>query len=198
MKRSGLLLICGLLLVAPAARAGDLTIRQRTTTNAAGQSITREETQYAHGDLLVIDAADTRTIVDVVAKTMTVADKAKKTYFVMTFDDMRKQAEAVQFARGEDARRRPQDARGDARERGRRSRSSPPASTRRSPGSTRASRSCPAGRSTDRSGPPTRSSFPTASAGGASSPRARRRRADRRGRSRRRSPGCTGSRSAAR
>jgi hypothetical protein len=95
MKRSGLLLICGFLLVAPAARAGDLTIRQRTTTNAAGQSSTREEMQYAHGDVLVIDAADTRTIVDVVAKTMTVADKAKKTYFVMTFDDMRKQAEAV-------------------------------------------------------------------------------------------------------
>ena len=95
MNRSGSLLICGLLLVAPAARAGDLTIRQRTTTNAAGQTSTREEMQYAHGDLLVIDAADTRTIVDVAAKTMTVADKAKKTYFVMTFDDMRKQAEAV-------------------------------------------------------------------------------------------------------
>ena len=84
------------LLVAGVAFADDLTLRQRTTTTSGGHSLSREETQYAHGDLLVIDASDTRTIVDVGAKTMTVADKQKKTYFVMTFDDMRRQAEAVQ------------------------------------------------------------------------------------------------------
>jgi|SRR5215468_3804708 len=85
-----------LILVAGVAFAGDLIVRQRTTTTGGGRSLAREETQYAHGDLLVIDAADTRTIVDVAAQTMTVADKSKKTFFVMTFDDMRRQADAVQ------------------------------------------------------------------------------------------------------
>jgi len=87
--------VCGVLLLAAPAFAGDLTIRQRTTTSAGGQTNTREEMQYAHGDVLVIDAPDTRTIVDVAARTMTVADKAKRIYFVMTFDDLRKQSDAV-------------------------------------------------------------------------------------------------------
>jgi hypothetical protein len=95
MRPSGVLVTSGFLLLATAAAAGDLTIRQRTTTSAGGRTDTREEMQYAHGDILVIDAPDTRTIVDVAARTMTVADKAKKTYFVMTFDDMRKQADAI-------------------------------------------------------------------------------------------------------
>jgi hypothetical protein len=85
-----------MLVLAGVAFGADLTLRQRTTTTSSGQSFAREETQYAHGDLLVIDASDTRTIVDVTAQTMTIADKQKKTYFVMTFDDMRRQAEAVQ------------------------------------------------------------------------------------------------------
>jgi len=85
-----------MVLLAAAARADDLTIRQRTTTSAGGRADTRQETQYVHGDLLVIDGADTRTIVDLDAKTMTVAEKEKKTYFVLTFDQMRAQAEAVQ------------------------------------------------------------------------------------------------------
>src|SRR5262245_65660143 len=84
------------LLLAGVALGDDLTLRQRTTTTSVGQSFAREETQYAHGDLLVIDAPDTRTIVDVPAQTMTGADKQKRTYFVMTFDDLRRQAEAVQ------------------------------------------------------------------------------------------------------
>src|SRR4029453_8479027 len=92
--RAGTALAMSLVLMG-VALGGDLTLRQRTTTTSSGQSFTREERQYAHGDLLVIDAADTRTIVDVGAQTMTVADKQKKTYFVMTFDDMRPQAGAV-------------------------------------------------------------------------------------------------------
>jgi hypothetical protein len=87
--------VLALLVAAAAAHAGDLTIRQRSTTSAGGKTQTREEMQYVHGNLLVIDAPDSRTIVDVDAKTMTVADKAKKAYFVMTFDDMRRQGEAV-------------------------------------------------------------------------------------------------------
>jgi hypothetical protein len=95
MRPSPPLVVSALLLVAAPALAGDLTIRQRTTTSAAGRSDIREEMQYAHGNVLAIDAVDTRTIVDVATRTMTVADKAKKTYFVMSFDDLRKQGDAV-------------------------------------------------------------------------------------------------------
>jgi len=95
------------LLAAGTAIAADLTLRQRTTTTSAGRTVASEETQYAHGDLLVIDGPDTRTLVDVVAKTATIADKKKKSYFVMSFDDMRRQAEAVQSR----AERMPPDVR---------------------------------------------------------------------------------------
>jgi hypothetical protein len=81
------------LLLATPAIGGDLTIRQRTSP---GSSPPREETQYAHDNLLVIDGPDTRTIVDVDARTMRVADKRARTWFEMSFDDLRRQAEAVQ------------------------------------------------------------------------------------------------------
>jgi hypothetical protein len=94
--RTKFALIAPALLLAAAAQAGDLTVRQRTTTGGGRNAQTREETQYAHGNTLVIDGPDERTIVDVGAKTMTIADKRRKTYFVLTFDQMRSQADAVQ------------------------------------------------------------------------------------------------------
>jgi hypothetical protein len=94
--RAASALVVSILLLAAAAQAGDLTVRQRTTTGGGRNAQTREETQYAHGDTLVIDGPDERTIVDVGARTMTIADKHKKTYFVLTFDQMRAQADAVQ------------------------------------------------------------------------------------------------------
>jgi len=86
-----------LLLTAPIAHAGDLTIRQRTMLGGVAP---REETQYAHGTLLVIDAPDSRTIVDVDARTMRVADKQRRTWFEITFDDLRRQADAVERRAG--------------------------------------------------------------------------------------------------
>jgi Domain of unknown function (DUF4412) len=94
--RTKFALIAPALLLAAAAQAGDLTVRQRTTTGGGRNAQTREETQYAHGNTLVIDGPDERTIVDVGARTMTIADKRRKTYFVLTFDQMRSQADAVQ------------------------------------------------------------------------------------------------------
>ena len=94
--RAAFALVVPALLLATAAQAGDLTVRQRTTTGGGRNAQTREETQYAHGDTLVIDSPDERTIVDVGARTMTIADKRRKTYFVLTFDQMRAQADAVQ------------------------------------------------------------------------------------------------------
>lgn len=84
-----------LLAVLP-AWAGDLTIKQRTTTTAGDKSDVREEMQYVTGDTMVVDGKDARTIIDVAKQTVTVADKEKKTWFLMTFADMREQAEAVQ------------------------------------------------------------------------------------------------------
>ncbi len=96
MRTKFALIAPALLLAAAAAQAGDLTVRQRTTTGGGRNAQTREETQYAHGNTLVIDGPDERTIVDVGARTMTIADKRRKTYFVLTFDQMRSQADAVQ------------------------------------------------------------------------------------------------------
>src|SRR5262245_11216156 len=96
MRPSRALIGPALLLAAGTATSADLTLRQRTKTTSAGRTVTSEETQYAHGDLLVIDAPDQRTLVDVVAKTVTIADKKKKHYFVMSFDELRRQAEEVQ------------------------------------------------------------------------------------------------------
>jgi hypothetical protein len=78
------------------AWADDLTIKQRTTTSAGDKSDVREEMQYVTGDVMVVDGQEARTIIDVEKQTVTVADKEKKTWFVMTFDDMRQQAESVQ------------------------------------------------------------------------------------------------------
>lgn len=88
-------LVAVLLAVQP-VWAGDLAIKQQTTTTAGDKSDVREEMQYVTGDLMVVDGPDARTIIDVGKQTVTVADKEKKTWFVMTFADMREQAEAVQ------------------------------------------------------------------------------------------------------
>lgn len=78
------------------AWANDLAIKQRTTTSAGDKSDVREEMQYVTGDLMIVDGPDARTIIDVAKQTVTVADKEKKTWFLMTFADMREQAESVQ------------------------------------------------------------------------------------------------------
>ncbi|HEV7732815.1 MAG TPA: hypothetical protein VGR62_11660 [Candidatus Binatia bacterium] len=85
-----------LLLTALPVWAGDLAIKQRTTTTSGDKSDVREETQYITATKMVVDGSDARTIVDVDKQTVTVADKEKKTWFQMTFADMREQAESVQ------------------------------------------------------------------------------------------------------
>ena len=93
MRRPPASAVVLLLVAAGLARAGDLTIRQRST---AGSTAAREEMQYVHEDLLVIDGPATRTIVDVHARILRVADKEKQTWFEMTFDDLHRQAQAVE------------------------------------------------------------------------------------------------------
>jgi hypothetical protein len=76
--------------------AEDLVIKQRTTRGSGGEQQTREETQYVTDELVVVEDADSRTLVDLTGEKMTIADKDKKTYFEITFDELQKQGEAVQ------------------------------------------------------------------------------------------------------
>lgn len=82
-----------LALVVPAlARAADLTVRQQVTATGP-RTDTHEVTEYITATRRITDDPGHRTIVDLDAKTITMVDKAKHTYTVTTFDDLRQQME---------------------------------------------------------------------------------------------------------
>jgi hypothetical protein len=84
-----------LLLIAPGwVQAKDLTLRQRVTTTGVRPD-THEATQYWTENKMVTDSPDDRTIIDLGAQTMTVADKRQETYFTQTFAEMRQRSEAM-------------------------------------------------------------------------------------------------------
>jgi hypothetical protein len=76
------------------AASKDLTIRERTTGDSMS-GVAHEETQYWTRTKRVTDGAHARTIVDLEAKTVTMANKDKQTYFVRTFEEMRGHAEGL-------------------------------------------------------------------------------------------------------
>lgn len=80
------------LIVPTLGRASELTVRQRVTATGP-RSDTREVTEYITATRRVTDDPKHRTIVDLDAKTITMVDKAKKTYTVTTFDELRQQME---------------------------------------------------------------------------------------------------------
>src|SRR5262249_7829812 len=57
-----------------------------------------EETVYLAGDLMVTDGANVRTIVDLGKHTVTTIDKPRRSYSVLTFDDLSAQVEAMRKA----------------------------------------------------------------------------------------------------
>lgn len=87
-------LVVACLLVASLADAKDLIIRQRSSGGVGGPAAS-EETVYLAGDKIVTESPQMRTIVDLDAKTITSADKGKKTYSVLTFDELREQVELI-------------------------------------------------------------------------------------------------------
>ncbi len=95
--RVGLLALAALAIlgVPPWATATDVTIRQRVTSSMPGAK-PHEEMQYITATKHVSDSAERRTIVDLEAKTLTSVDKEKKTYWVMTAEDLRRQREALE------------------------------------------------------------------------------------------------------
>jgi hypothetical protein len=91
--RSHARLVAFALLLVPAARAagGDLTVRERTVID--GKTI--ESTNYYTADKSVTDGPRQRTVVDMTAKTVTMIDKASRSYAVTTFDAMLQQGETM-------------------------------------------------------------------------------------------------------
>jgi hypothetical protein len=86
-------LVAGLVAIATAVAANDLVVRQRSDTSIGGSG-TREETVYLSNDTVVTDSNLTRTIVDLDKRTITAADKTKRMYTVVTFDDITAQMNA--------------------------------------------------------------------------------------------------------
>jgi hypothetical protein len=92
------LLLVVLALVAACDRAGgDLAIRQRTSTTGLA-SRSSESTQYWSEKLMVVDEESSRVIVDFAAETMTTVNKQARTFFTLTFDEMRARMEAARQA----------------------------------------------------------------------------------------------------
>lgn len=87
-------LALGCLLLASSVGAKDLIVHQRSSAGFGGPP-PRDETVYIAGDKIVTESSAARTIVDVEEKTITAADKEKRTYSTVTFDDLQAQMEAL-------------------------------------------------------------------------------------------------------
>jgi hypothetical protein len=86
-------LALALALALPAPAAGkDLMLRQRAF-GPGGPAGGEEQSEYFSGDRIVIASPTRRAIVDLKAQTWTLIDPKRKTYSVMTFDELRRLAE---------------------------------------------------------------------------------------------------------
>ncbi len=74
--------------------AKDLVVLQRSETGVPGTQ-PRDETVYFAGNKVVNDSATARTIVDLNTQTITAADKTKRTYHIVTFDELAAQMDAL-------------------------------------------------------------------------------------------------------
>ncbi len=90
----GRALILGLALAAAGCGGtSDLAIRQRVTDSRSATT-PHEEMQYLTTSGRITDDAHVRTIVDLRANTLTTIDKDKKTYSIVTFDELRRESAA--------------------------------------------------------------------------------------------------------
>jgi len=92
--RSAFVLAVLLLLASSVGWAKDLMVRQRAMSGFGGVSPS-EETVYLSGNQIVTDSDTTRTIVDLDKKTITAVDKRKRTYSMLTFDELTAQMDAL-------------------------------------------------------------------------------------------------------
>lgn len=90
-----LLLLLALALGASPAAAGDeLVLRVRIAPSKTATD-PWEQTQYYSGGVRITDDPRFRTIIDLDKRTLTVINKAKQTYSVTTFDEIKKRREAA-------------------------------------------------------------------------------------------------------
>jgi len=90
--RTAIALAC--LVLASTVGAKDLIVHQRSVAGL-GPPTPREETVYLAGDKIITDSSTNRTIVDLKAQTITGADKMKRTYNLLTFDQLHAQMQAL-------------------------------------------------------------------------------------------------------
>ena len=83
-------------LLASTVGASDLVVRQRTSTGVS--TTPNEETVYLMTDTIVTDSQAMRTIIDLDKRTITAADKTKRTYTVLTFDELSAQMDSLRNA----------------------------------------------------------------------------------------------------
>jgi hypothetical protein len=88
-------LVLAVLAVASTVAAKDMIVRQRSMTGFGSNTGPSEETVYLSGDRITTDSDAMRTIVDLDKKTITTADKAKRAYTTITFDQLTAQLEAL-------------------------------------------------------------------------------------------------------
>jgi hypothetical protein len=105
---SGLALL-GALVVAVPAIAKDLVLQRKITT-LPGPKPT-EQTEYYTARKTITDGPAERTLVDLDAKTITTLDKTKKTYWVITFAEMKRDLALQRDARRKQLAELPKEVR---------------------------------------------------------------------------------------
>jgi hypothetical protein len=92
LRRSAIPVLALVLSLPAAAAAKDLMVRQRTTASGAAPF---EQTQYFTARTMVTDDPHVRMILDLDAQKLTLADKDRRSYSVMTFDELRQLSESA-------------------------------------------------------------------------------------------------------
>jgi hypothetical protein len=87
--------VASLVALAAVAAAADLVVRQRSSMGGATPA---EETVYLAGSTIVTESPTARTIVDLDRKTITSIDPGRRTYTVVTFDELESQLQALRKA----------------------------------------------------------------------------------------------------
>jgi hypothetical protein len=93
---AALALACLLALAASTAAAKDLVLRQKTTVAGVGARSV-ESTQYWTPRRMIVDEAAGRIVVDFVDENLTSIDKTRKTWIVLTFEQMSRQMDAARL-----------------------------------------------------------------------------------------------------
>jgi len=88
MKSATLLALAGIAVLAGCQSPSDVVVRQKTSTTGMVERET-QSTQYWTSEMMIVDDDSNRIIIDFAGERLTAADKQKKTYNVVSFNQMR-------------------------------------------------------------------------------------------------------------